>query len=51
MKKLAIGCSGWYAAGTADCEMVETVICNQIRVFMLGKFEWGLHFLEHYLCG
>ena len=28
-----LGRSGWYAAGAAICEMVESVICNQRRVF------------------
>ena len=28
-----LGRSGWYAAGAAVCEMVESVICNQRRVF------------------
>ena len=28
-----LGRSGWYAAGAAVCEMVESVICDQRRVF------------------
>ena len=28
-----LGRSGWYAAGAAVCEMVESVICDQKRVF------------------
>lgn len=28
-----LGRSGWYAAGAAVCEMVESVICDQQRVF------------------
>lgn len=28
-----LGRSGWYAAGAAVCEMVESVICDQHRVF------------------
>ena len=28
-----LGRSGWYAAGAAVCEMVEAVICDQLRVF------------------
>lgn len=28
-----LGRSGWYAAGAAVCEMVESVVCNQRRVF------------------
>lgn len=28
-----LGRSGWYAAGSAVCEMVEAVICDQRRVF------------------
>lgn len=28
-----LGRSGWYAAGAAVCEMVESVVCDQRRVF------------------
>ncbi len=28
-----LGRSGWYAAGAAVCEMVESIICDQHRVF------------------
>lgn len=28
-----LGRSGWYAAGAAVCEMVESVVCDQHRVF------------------
>lgn len=28
-----LGRSGWYAAGAAVCEMVESIICDQRRVF------------------
>lgn len=28
-----LGRSGWYAAGAAVCEMVESIICDQKRVF------------------
>ncbi len=28
-----LGRSGWYAAGAAVCEMVESIICDQQRVF------------------
>ena len=28
-----LGRSGWYAAGAAICEMVESIICDQRRVF------------------
>ena len=28
-----LGRSGWFAAGAAICEMVESIICNQRRVF------------------
>lgn len=28
-----LGRSGWFAAGAAVCEMVETIICDQRRVF------------------
>lgn len=28
-----LGRSGWFAAGAAVCEIVEAVICDQLRVF------------------
>lgn len=33
-----LGRSGWYAAGAAVCEMVESVICDQRRVFTACAF-------------
>ena len=41
-----LGRSGWYAAGAAICEMVESVICNQRRVFpacayLNGEYGYG----------
>ena len=39
-----LGRSGWYAAGAAVCEMVESVICDQRRVFPVCaylKVEYG----------
>ena len=33
-----LGRSGWYAAGAAVCEMVESVICDQRRVFTVCAF-------------
>lgn len=41
-----LGRSGWYAAGAAVCEMVESVICDQRRVFTACAFldgEYGYH--------
>lgn len=41
-----LGRSGWYAAGAAVCEMVESVICDQRRVFTVCAFldgEYGYH--------
>lgn len=37
-----LGRSGWYAAGTAVCEMVESVICDQRRVFTVSAYLLGL---------
>lgn len=36
-----LGRSGWYAAGAAVCEMVESVICNQRRVFPVSAYLRG----------
>lgn len=36
-----LGCSGWFAAGAAVCEMVEAVICDQIRVFTACSYLSG----------
>lgn len=41
-----LGRSGWYAAGAAVCEMVESVICDQRRVFpacayLKGEYGFG----------
>jgi len=33
-----LGRSGWYAAGAAVCEMVESIICDQKRVFPVCAF-------------
>lgn len=41
-----LGRSGWYAAGAAVCEMVESVICDQRRVFTACAFlngEYGYY--------
>jgi len=36
-----LGRSGWYAAGAAVCEMVESVICDQRRVFPVCAYLKG----------
>lgn len=36
-----LGRSGWHAAGAAVCEMVESVICNQRRVFTVSAYLKG----------
>lgn len=36
-----LGRSGWYAAGAAVCDMVESVICNQRRVFPVSAYLRG----------
>ena len=36
-----LGRSGWYAAGAAVCEMVESVICDQRRVFTVSAYLKG----------
>lgn len=36
-----LGRSGWYAAGAAVCEMVESVICDQRRVFPICAYLKG----------
>lgn len=36
-----LGRSGWYAAGAAVCEMVESVICDQRRVFPVCAYLRG----------
>ena len=33
-----LGRSGWFAAGAAVCEMVEAVICDQLRVFTVCAY-------------
>lgn len=41
-----LGRSGWFAAGAAICEMVESIICDQRRVFPACAYlkgEYGLH--------
>jgi malate dehydrogenase len=41
-----LGRSGWLAAGAAICEMVESIICNQRRVFPVCAYlkgEYRLH--------
>jgi malate dehydrogenase, NAD-dependent len=41
-----LGRSGWLAAGAAICEMVESIICNQRRVFPVCAYlkgEYSLH--------
>lgn len=41
-----LGRSGWFAAGAAICEMVESIICNQRRVFPVCAYlkgEYGLN--------
>lgn len=37
-----LGRSGWYAAGAAVCEMVESVICDQRRVSTVSAYLLGL---------
>lgn len=36
-----LGRSGWYAAGAAVCDMVESVICDQRRVFTVSAYLKG----------
>ena len=41
-----LGRSGWFAAGAAICEMVESIICDQRRVFPACAYlkgEYGLN--------
>ena len=41
-----LGRSGWFAAGAAICEMVESIICDQKRVFPVCAYlegEYGLN--------
>ena len=46
-----LGRSGWYAAGTAVCEMVEAVICDQRRVFPACAYLNGEYGYEDFYLG
>lgn len=46
-----LGRSGWYAAGAAVCEMVESVICNQRRVFPVCAYLNGEYGCEDIYLG
>ena len=41
-----LGTSGWHAAGAAICQMIESIVCDQKRVFPVCaclEGEYGLH--------
>lgn len=46
-----LGRSGWYAAGAAVCEMVESVICDQRRVFPVCAYLNGEYGCEDIYLG
>lgn len=46
-----LGRSGWYAAGAAVCEMVESVICDQRRVFPACAYLKGEYGFEDIYLG
>ena len=46
-----LGCSGWFAAGAAVCEMVEAVICDQRRVFTACAYVNGEYRCEDIYLG
>ena len=46
-----LGRSGWYAAGAAVCEMVESVICDQRRVFPVCAYLNGNYGCEDIYLG
>lgn len=46
-----LGRSGWYAAGAAVCEMVESIICNQRRVFPVCAYLNGQYGCEDIYLG
>lgn len=46
-----LGRSGWFAAGAAVCEMVESVICDQRRVFTVCAYLEGQYGCEDIYLG
>ena len=46
-----LGRSGWYAAGAAVCEMVESIICDQQRVFPVCAYLNGEYGYEDIYLG
>ena len=46
-----LGRSGWYAAGAAVCEMVESVVCDQRRVFTVSAYLKGEYGYEDIYLG
>lgn len=46
-----LGRSGWYAAGAAVCEMVESVVCDQRRVFPVCAYLKGEYGYEDIYLG
>ena len=46
-----LGRSGWYAAGASVCEMVESVVCDQRRVFTVSAYLKGEYGYEDIYLG